>query len=140
MELQAAHHKRQDYEKNPENTFTLTVLGAVAELERAKIIERATRGKQLRLAQGQLLGCGVHTFGYDYHRKTTTSPPRMVINEREAAIVRFVFETYAGTQVGLDTIARQLEDAGTLTKTGKKLWRRSFVKTMLTAPDCPRHR
>ncbi len=122
----------KDYEKNPENTFTLTVLGAVAELERAKIIERATRGKQLRLAQGQLLGCGVHTLGYDYHRKTPTSPPRMVINEQEAAIVRFVFETYAATQVGLDTIARHLEDTGTPTKTGKKLWRRSLLKTMLS--------
>jgi hypothetical protein len=103
----------------------------VAELERAKIIERVTRGKQLRLSQGQLLGCGVHTFGYDYQRKTPTSPPRMVINEREAEIVRSVFETYAGTQIGLDTIAQRLEDAGTLTKTGKKLWRRSFLKTML---------
>ena len=60
----------KDYVKNPENKFTLTVLGAVAELERAKIIERATRGKQLRLSQGQLLGCGVHTFGYDYIKKT----------------------------------------------------------------------
>jgi site-specific DNA recombinase len=52
----------KDYVKNPENKFTLTVLGAVAELERAKIIERVTRGKQLRLSQGQLLGCGVHFF------------------------------------------------------------------------------
>ena len=48
----------KDYIENPENHFTLTVLGAVAELERAKILERATRGKQLRLMQGQLLECG----------------------------------------------------------------------------------
>jgi site-specific DNA recombinase len=72
----------KDYVKNPENNFTLTVLGAVAEFERAKIIERTTRGKALRLAQGQLLGCGVHTFGYDYIRKSPTSLPQMVINER----------------------------------------------------------
>jgi site-specific DNA recombinase len=92
----------KDYIKNPENKFTLTVLGAVAELERAKIVERATRGKQLRLSQGQLMGCGVHTFGYDYERKTPTSPPRMIVNEREAAIVRQVFETYAAGGIGLD--------------------------------------
>src|SRR5262244_2546727 len=36
----------RDYVENPENKFTLTVLGAVAELEKAKIIERFTRGKQ----------------------------------------------------------------------------------------------
>jgi site-specific DNA recombinase len=121
----------KDYVKNPENKFTLTVLGAVAELERAKIIERVTRGKQLRLAQGQLLGCGVHTFGYDYIRKSPTSPPQMIINAREAEIVRYVFETYASEQIGLDRIAKRLEDMGAVTKTGKKLWRRSFLKTML---------
>jgi hypothetical protein len=40
----------KDYEKNPENHFSLTVLGAVAELERAKIIERTTRGRAPRLS------------------------------------------------------------------------------------------
>src|SRR5713226_1249761 len=50
----------KDYEKNPENKFTLTIFGAMAEFERAKIIERVTRGKQLRLPQAQLLGSGVH--------------------------------------------------------------------------------
>jgi site-specific DNA recombinase len=121
----------RDYVKNPENKFTLTIFGAVAEFERAKIIERVTRGKQLRLAQGQLLGCGVHTFGYDYSRKTPTSPPQMIINEREAEIVRYLFDTYASEQIGLDRIAKRLEDMGAITKTGKKLWRRSFLKTVL---------
>jgi site-specific DNA recombinase len=121
----------KDYVKNPENKFTLTVLGAVAELERAKIIERVTRGKRLRLSQGQLLGCGVHTFGYDYIRKSPTARPQMIINEREAEIVRHVFETYASEQIGLDRIAKRLEEMGAITKTGKKLWRRSFLKTML---------
>jgi Recombinase/Resolvase, N terminal domain len=125
----------KDYEKNPENKFTLTIFGAVAEFERAKIIERVTRGKQLRLAQGQLLGCGVHTFGYDYIRKTPTSRPQMIINEREAQIVRYLFETYAREQIGLDRIAKRLKDMGALTKTGKKLWRRSFLKTVLRNED-----
>ena len=121
----------KDYVKNPENHFTLQILGSVAEFERAKIIERTTRGRQYRLAQGQLMGAGVHTFGYDYIRKSPTSLPRMVINEREAAIVRRVFETYADTRIGLDKIAQQLEEEGAATKTGRKLWRRSFLKTML---------
>src|SRR5207245_9314785 len=60
------------------------------------------------------------------------SLPHMTINEREAVIVRRVFETYAGTQIGLEKIAQQLEEEGVRTKTGKKLWRRSFLKTMLS--------
>jgi site-specific DNA recombinase len=106
-------------------------LGAVAEFERAKIIERTSRGWALRLAQGQSLGCGVHTFGYHYIRKSPTSLPQMVINEKEAEIVRHAFETYATERIGLDKIAQQLEDAGTLTKKGNTVWRRSFLKTML---------
>ena len=74
----------KDYVHNPENKFTLTVLGAVAELERAKIIERATRGKQQRLAQGFLLGCGNNIYGYDYIRRTPHSPPQYAINQQQA--------------------------------------------------------
>ena len=37
--------KGKDYVNNPENKFTIAVLRAVAELERAKIIERTTRGR-----------------------------------------------------------------------------------------------
>ena len=130
------HRKRlvingKDFEKNPENNFTLQILGSVAELERAKIIERTTRGRQYRLSQGQLMGAGTNTFGYDYIRKSPTSLPRMVVNEREAAIVRRVFETYADTQIGLDKIAQHLEEEGVSTKKGRKLWRRSFLKAML---------
>jgi site-specific DNA recombinase len=120
----------KDFVKNPENDFTMKIFGTVAELERAKIIERTTRGRQYRLSQGQLMGSGYNTFGYDYIRKSPTSLPRMVVNEREAAIVRRVFETYASTQIGLEKIAQQLEEEGVLTKTGKKLWRRTFLKAM----------
>jgi site-specific DNA recombinase len=137
IEEMLKHRKRlvingKDYEKNPENHFTMQALGLVAELERAKIIARTTRGRQYRLAQGQLMRSGYNTFGYDYLRKSPGSPPRMIVNEREAAIVRRVFETYGGTQIGLKKIAQQLEEEGVLTKTGKKLWRRSFLKTMLS--------
>ena len=121
----------KDYVHNPENKFTLTVLGAVAELERAKIIERATRGKQQRLAQGFLLGCGNNIYGYDYIRRTPHSPPQYAINQQEAAVVQYVFSEYAKGQVGTNPITRALEDRGVPTKTGKKLWRKSLIKCML---------
>jgi hypothetical protein len=91
----------RDYVENPENKFTLTVLGAVAELERAKIIERASRGRQQRLSQGHLLGCGNNLYGYDYHRRTPFSPPRMTVNEVEAQVVRYVFSEYAKGGIGM---------------------------------------
>lgn len=56
----------KDYVHNPENKFAITVLGAVAELERAKMLERSARGKQHRLRQGELLGYGYNAYGYIY--------------------------------------------------------------------------
>jgi len=108
----------KDYVHNPENKFTLTVLGAVAELERAKIMERATRGKQLKLAQGHLMGQGYNTFGYDYHRKTSTSPASLTINKKEAETVKYIFETYAKGDIGMRQITRNLEDKEIPTKNG----------------------
>jgi len=98
----------KDYVHNPENKFTLTVLGAVAELERAKLIERVMRGRQHRLRQGMLMGNGYKTFGYTYIRKQHGSPPQYEINETEAKIVRHIFETYAKGGIGIRTIATRL--------------------------------
>lgn len=122
----------KDYVKNPENTFSLQVLGAVAQLERAKIAERVGRGKALKLAKGYHPGRGHNIFGYDYvHKKPETDSATLKINEREAKIVRLIFETYANGKGGIRQITRMLEDEGHLTKTGKKLWRVGIIKCML---------
>jgi site-specific DNA recombinase len=39
----------KDYQQNPEKKLALTMLGAFSEFERAKIIERTTRGRLHRL-------------------------------------------------------------------------------------------
>ena len=62
--------KGRDYVNNPENKFTVTVLGAVAELERAKIIERTTRGRLHRLRMGELSSNGHRIYGYHYVKKS----------------------------------------------------------------------
>ena len=64
----------KDYEENPENKLSLTMFGAFAEFERAKIMERSKRGKLHRLRSGQVLGQGLSPYGYDYVSRTPTSP------------------------------------------------------------------
>jgi site-specific DNA recombinase len=120
-----------DYIHNPENKFTLTVLGAVSELERAKIIERMTRGKMHRLNQGYLLGHGYNTYGYTYIRKTPEKPSEYVINEEEAKVVRLIYETYVKGEVGVNQITRMLEENGIPTREGRKLWNVSQIKYIL---------
>ena len=122
----------KDYIHNSENKFTLTVLGAVAELERAKIAERVGRGKALKLAQGYHSGRGSNIYGYDYILKTPDTPAgSLKIKESEARIVRMAFEMYAKGNCGLNQIARKFENMGIHTKNGKKLWWRGIFKTML---------
>jgi DNA invertase Pin-like site-specific DNA recombinase len=121
----------RDYIENPENKFTLTVLGAVAELEKAKIIERFTRGKQHKLRQGSVPTQGSRMYGYDYIRKTSTALGNLVVNHREAAVVRKVFEMYAGGNIGLSRISRYLEERQAFRKTGAKPWHTQMVKNIL---------
>jgi DNA invertase Pin-like site-specific DNA recombinase len=123
--------KGKDYINNPENKFTLQMLGVVAEYEHAKIIERTTRGRLHRLHQGELTSTGHRIFGYDYRRKTPTAPAALIINETQAAIVRSIFEMFASGEYGLVTICRHLEAQGILTRTGKALWDNDRIKEML---------
>ena len=114
--------KGKDYVNNPENKFTVTVLGAVAELERAKIIERTTRGRLHRLRMGELSSNGHRIYGYDYVRKTATAPAALVVNAEQAPIVRSIFEMFASGRFGLVTISRSLEERRVPTRLGRPLW------------------
>jgi site-specific DNA recombinase len=122
----------KDYINNSENKFTLTVLGAVAELERAKIAERVGRGKALKLAMGYHSGRGSNIYGYDYILKAPDKPSgELKINEKEAKIIQLAFEMYAKGNCGLNQVVKKFETMGVQTKKGRKLWWRSILKTML---------
>jgi DNA invertase Pin-like site-specific DNA recombinase len=123
--------KGKDYVNNPENKFAVTVLGAVAELERTKIIERTTRGRLYRLRMGEMSSNGHRIYGYHYVKKTPTSPAALVINDDQAAIVRSIFEMFASGGFGLVTISRFLEERRVPTRTGRSLWHRDSIKNML---------
>jgi site-specific DNA recombinase len=120
----------RDYEENPENKLSLTMFGAFAEFERAKIMERSKRGKLHRLRSGQVLGQGMSPYGYDYVSRTSTSFASLLINEREAAVVRQIFEAFAGG-AAICGIARSLEAQGVTTRNGRRLWDATHLKNIL---------
>jgi site-specific DNA recombinase len=121
----------KDYVQNPENKLTLTMLGAFAEFERAKIIERTTRGRLHRLRMGEMSSNGHRIFGYHYVRKTATAPATLAINEEQAAVVRSIFEMFASGNYGLVTISRHLEERRILTATGRQRWDNNRIKSIL---------
>ncbi|MFA5127247.1 MAG: recombinase family protein [Patescibacteria group bacterium] len=121
----------KDYVHNPENKFALTVLGAVSELERAKIIERSLRGKIHKLKQGQVLNSGANMFGYTYIKRTNKTPAKMIINKDEAKIVKYIYEQYA-KGISWKQLIVYLEEKGIKTHLGLKLWDTEKLRHILT--------
>lgn len=123
--------KGKSYIHNPENKFTLTVLGAVNELEKAKIVERMMRGRREHARQGSIVDGG-GLFGYDHIKKTEEKRGYYKINEEQAEIVKFIYETYAYSNVSLTGLIKLLEEKGYKTSTGKTYWKSSVIRRVLT--------
>jgi site-specific DNA recombinase len=107
------------------------MLGLFSEYERAKIMERMTRGRLHRLRTGELSSNGHRIFGYHYVKKSPTAPAALVINEEQAAIVQSIFEMFASGDYGLVNISRFLEERRIPTRTGRPQWYRDQIKFML---------
>lgn len=121
----------ENYQHNPENKFNLTVMGAVSELERAKIVERSQRGRKYKLKQGILMSNGSKLYGYTYHRKTMTSSAFYTVNRREAKIVKYIFETYASGDMSFVQIAEKLKREGSYRRPNTAPWNKDHVRTIL---------
>jgi site-specific DNA recombinase len=122
----------KNYEETPEGKLALNLLGLFSEYERAKIMERTSRGRLHRLRSGQLASGGHGVFGYDYIAKTADASATLVINEEQAAIIRSIFEMFASGTFGLITICRFLEERRILTKRGCRRWDNDRIKYILT--------
>ena len=114
-----------------EGKFKMTVLGAVSELERAKIIERSTRGRRERARQGQIFS-GISVYGYRYIKKTNEKPGHLVIDEKEAEVVKMLYNTYINEEIGLVRLMEILESRKIKTKTGNYHWSKSTINNILT--------
>jgi site-specific DNA recombinase len=121
----------KDYVENPENKFALTVLGAVAELEKAKFAERSSRGRRHKVRQGIPATGGNAPYGYTLVHKSETEPQRIVVHEERAAVVKSMFEKYAHTEIGVNELTRLMQESSTTPAHGGT-WSRSTVHFILT--------
>jgi site-specific DNA recombinase len=120
----------KNYIHNPENKFTLTVLGAVNELEKAKIVERLMRGRREKARRGAIVDGG-GLYGYDYIKKTEKKNGYYVVNKKEAEVVKLIFETYANTDKSITTLIKFLEEKRIKTPRGQYIWGRSTIRRIL---------
>lgn len=128
-EIEAAgtqlHFVQHDYQATPEGRLFFTLRVAIAEYEKAKILERSMRGKRGKIKAGGL-PVGLNMFGYHYDKATQKVMP----DPYEAPWVEQVFE-WAADGLGVYTIAERLNEAGVKRKRGGAKWYRNMVSKML---------
>ena len=122
--------KGKDYIQNPENKFTLTVLGAVNELEKAKIVERTMRGKRRKAERGLVVGTEA-PFGYSYIKKSKNKEGEYIIDEKEAEIVKYIFNLYCNTDISLNGVVKRLKEKGMKPRRCNNVWATSSVRRVL---------
>ncbi|MBP2019577.1 site-specific DNA recombinase [Symbiobacterium terraclitae] len=116
---------QHDYQKTPEGRLFFTLRLAIAEYDKAKLLERSTRGKRGKIQAGGL-PTGLNMFGYQYDRLTQEVRPHPV----EARWVQQIF-LWAAEGLGVQQIANRLNEAGVRTKRGGARWYRGTVAKIL---------
>ena len=87
--------------------LTITVLSAVAEIERENILVQTMEGRKQKAREGKWNG-GQAPFGYDLDTKNSS----LVVNPEEAKIMKIIFEKFAYTDMGADAICNYLNQRG----------------------------
>jgi site-specific DNA recombinase len=119
----------------PSGKFFMTTLGGIAEIERETIAERMRVGRERALREGRWPG-GPPPYGYCLESK------RLVINKKEAEIVRIIFHLYAGGGMSTASVAHYLNALGVPSPAGcgkkgpgpARGWHASRIWSMLSNP------
>lgn len=107
--------------------FTLGILALVAQEESANLSKRVKFGKAKNAARGKVPNL---VYGYN---KTKGELFELEINEREADIVREIYNMYLTLELGANKIAQALNSRGIKTKRGCK-WSQNAVSRILSNP------
>ena len=98
----------------PDSELRLTIMSSIAQDEVRKISERVKFGFRRAIEKGTVLGNN-RIWGYQKQNG------RLVVDEKEAEVVRLIFDLYANQQMGIRTIAARLEEKGYSNSNGHAL-------------------
>lgn len=124
------HFCERPIRDTPDDQLLMQIQGAIAEYERAKLLERCRRGRLHRARQGEL--APPHTpYGYTYAARKYGGDGRIRIDEEEAAMVRQAFAWYAEEGTSLLSLVKKLNASPWRTRRGKQEWNSSTVRAIL---------
>lgn len=110
----------------PDSELRLTIMASIAQDEVRKISERVRFGFQRAVDQGVVLG-NSRIWGY------TKQEGRLVIEEREAELIRLIFDLYANQNLGIRSLCTRLTQQGYSNSEGKP-FSFSTIQSILSNP------
>lgn len=108
-----------------DSEFILTIYGAIAQEESANMSKRVKFGKSITAEKGRVPNI---VFGYD---KIPGEKYVLKINEKEAEIIRDIFDKYVRLKWGMRAIATYLNELGIRTKRNATLWSQNPIGGIL---------
>ncbi len=109
-----------------DSEFRLTIMAGVAQDEVRKLSSRVKFGHKQAIKNGVVLG-NSHLYGYDKEKG------RLTVNEEEAEMVRFIFESYAGGEMTTPKIENALYEMGWRNYKGGRI-DRGVIQHIITNP------
>ena len=115
----------------------ISVLSAVAEIERENIIEQTMNGRKEKARQGKWNG-GFAPYGYSLERIGNNEKKELVIAEDEAEVIKIIFDKFVNTDMGINGVAKYLNLQGINKKVRQNgkldMWSSSLIKKVLDNP------
>ena len=105
--------------------FVLTIFGALAQEESANTSKRIKFGKKVNAEKGRVPNI---VYGYD---KTIGDYFNLTINEKEANVIRQIFQWYIQDGIGCASISNKLNEQGIRTKRNCR-WSQNAISRILT--------
>ena len=113
--------------------LTITVLSAVAEIERENILVQTMEGRKQKAREGKWNG-GQAPFGYTLDSKKGM----LIVNPEEAEIVKIIFNKFVNEGLGADSISNYLNQHGYVKRKYRShelnYFTRSLVRKILDNP------
>jgi site-specific DNA recombinase len=106
---------------DPNDQLLLQIQGAIAEYERAVLGERFRRGKLQKARDGHYQG-GCAPYGYRYVPRQEAVPGHLVVDEKEAALVRTLYGWLIDERTTIRQILKRLNAGPDVPRSGRHAW------------------
>lgn len=104
--------------ETPEERMLMQIQGVFAEYERALIKERNRRGRLFAARQGRV-NWSTAPYGYRLILKSENAPQKLVVDDKEAEVVRQIFRWCVEDRMTCYAIEKLLREQGVPTRKGR---------------------